>query len=823
MIRRKKTEKNQRPAKIAVFVSDLFDFYQKQMIEGIRYQASLENIKIILINGGPLDSPVAEGKYKNFIYNHISDKIIDGIIFFSGSLINYIGFENYINFIAQFNNFRKISIGIKVPGMPSIVVNNKAGTYKLVTHLIKEHHCKRIVFIKGPEKNEEAEERFNGYCEALTDNHIVIDKKLIYPGEFQKESGVRAIISLLKEKVKFDSIAGVDDYTCIGVYEVLKEKKNEFFKKVKIVGYDDIALCTSITPTLTTVRQPLFEMGETSVQIMKKMLLNKEVDDIYTIPTNIILRESCGCSVNQRFLQLFHNPVQKTGKDLETLINVIYKEISDKFNLTLIKNSTSNFLKNIRSSITLIVKSIIHNTPIAIQKKFPALFNMTMRQGVSPALWTNILLIILDNYIHSGFSTAENQVIHHVWHTFHSVLYQIQVRILTNELVYKDFIDSILERTGDQLINVFNIDAIKRIIIDTFHDNHIKCQISLFKQGSFYRYSEIFLQMFNDRRNVVLFKTNTLSPVNLEEIDSNTLLITILHKDYDPIGFCLFDLSEIDAISCDFLSNKISRSITGAWLMDAVTHHAKILEDEVAKRTEELNNANAKLKEKSFTDSLSGLKNRRFLMEVILPEIENFKRNLLYQKMHDDKRSQGRFNNYVILLLDIDHFKKVNDLYGHINGDIVIRKLSAILKQYVRKNDHIIRFGGEEFMIIFKNFHNDNDNAITKIDEIRAKIQNHQFKLGNDEFIQKTCSIGAMNYPANMEYPDNIHFMETISMVDSALYYAKDSGRNKSVYISVNQSIELDTAQKKLIITDIREARKQNLIECIILPGDVGN
>lgn len=164
------------------------------------------------------------------------------------------------------------------------------------------------------------------------------------------------------------------------------------------------------------------------------------------------------------------------------------------------------------------------------------------------------------------------------------------------------------------------------------------------------------------------------------------------------------------------------------------------------------------LKERNYIDGLTGLHNRKYLDDLIdikLPkEIE-----------------EG--NKYSILLLDVDYFKMVNDTYGHDAGDAILQKLSSIMKSNIGEDDAVIRFGGEEFLILLKD--NEGTKAQTVAEKINQDFEKVSFKFNNETF-NKTVSIGYSLFPT-----DTDHMWKCIKYADLSLYEAKETGRNKIV------------------------------------------
>jgi len=126
------------------------------------------------------------------------------------------------------------------------------------------------------------------------------------------------------------------------------------------------------------------------------------------------------------------------------------------------------------------------------------------------------------------------------------------------------------------------------------------------------------------------------------------------------------------------------------------------------------------------------------------------------------------------LMIDMDYFKKVNDTYGHKAGDIVLKKLSKILTDGVRESDIVIRYGGEEFLILLQNV-TDINAAKQVAEKIRQAVENTEIQT-EEANIKKTISIGISIFPDQCDKG-----WECIKYADLALYEAKRTGRNKVV------------------------------------------
>ncbi|QSZ40992.1 diguanylate cyclase [Sulfurimonas aquatica] len=157
-------------------------------------------------------------------------------------------------------------------------------------------------------------------------------------------------------------------------------------------------------------------------------------------------------------------------------------------------------------------------------------------------------------------------------------------------------------------------------------------------------------------------------------------------------------------------------------------------------------------------DYLTGLYNRRYF----------------FQNMNDyqiDVQNSGE--QFAIAMIDIDHFKKINDTYGHDVADKIIVFISEILRTSTSHRDIVARFGGEEFCVVLKNINR--YSALDILERIKDEVANYSFPLDADNFIKSTISIGAvMNSEESLE--------DSISQADLMLYNAKNKGRNQVVF-----------------------------------------
>jgi diguanylate cyclase (GGDEF)-like protein/PAS domain S-box-containing protein len=174
--------------------------------------------------------------------------------------------------------------------------------------------------------------------------------------------------------------------------------------------------------------------------------------------------------------------------------------------------------------------------------------------------------------------------------------------------------------------------------------------------------------------------------------------------------------------------------------------------------TKKLEILQVQLHEQAIRDPLTGAFNRRYLVETLEREMARAVRNQC---------------PLCLLIMDIDHFKVVNDTYGHLAGDYVLQKLTCLLQQSTRKSDIVCRYGGEEFVILMPD--SSIINALGRAEAWRSAVQQTPFQFAG-RMIEITVSMGV----ATTEKP-GITYDELLAQADQALYSAKETGRNRVV------------------------------------------
>lgn len=204
----------------------------------------------------------------------------------------------------------------------------------------------------------------------------------------------------------------------------------------------------------------------------------------------------------------------------------------------------------------------------------------------------------------------------------------------------------------------------------------------------------------------------------------------------------------IETGACDTISKPFHR----ADLLARLALHLK-----VKRLQDELRTKNASLARLSSLDELTGLNNRRYAMDVLSVEF---------------LRARRYGSPLAVIMADLDHFKAVNDTYGHQGGDAVLRGVGSLLSELLRSTDTGGRYGGEELLVVLPQ--NDGPGTAVFAERWRMAVEETPFASGEDRTISVTLSAGVAAYCAAFETPEAL-----VAAADRALYRAKDRGRNR--------------------------------------------
>lgn len=320
---------------IGLVIDQLVYEYQAELWHGVCHQAQERGINIVSYVGSTIDETDIQLMNQNKIYDFISNKRLQGIIVLISSVSSHVDRAGKEAFMKRLSSICPVvSVGDIFKEYPSIGVDNHKGMFDSINHLITQHGKRRIAFVGGPPASDEAQKRFGAYKEALRVNNIPYDEKLYYPGNFVFKSGIEAVDLLIEKKIPFDAVVAASDWMAFGAMHQLKEKGYDVPGKIAVSGFDNVESTYVSTPPLSSVKQPVYEMGKRAVDIVVNIIEKRDYEMCTIFPTEHIIRDSCGCLLAEKTPEQIsrdHDFTQSLArrKDLkESLLKILQGEIT---------------------------------------------------------------------------------------------------------------------------------------------------------------------------------------------------------------------------------------------------------------------------------------------------------------------------------------------------------------------------------------------------------------------------------------------------------------------------------------------------------------
>ena len=313
--------------RIGVVLNILDEEYQISVYKGIVQKAQEMGIELVCFQQENIriteDEPVSRFPNKEFFD-------LDGIILITSVITGNAEFITRADVERVWGNLPVVSVGQKIEGIPSVLIETEDSMKQLVEHLIITHNYRKFLFISGAEDHPDAEVReqifiktMEAYRPWFSDLEYTLKR-----GYFTEVAAIRAMGEYMDEVKRLpDVVVCANDNMAIGVYKYFKINCNALkTKECAVTGFDDIPQARFEIPSLTTVHQPLNEIGSKSMELMDKLVNGEKIPDQVFIESRVVFRKSCGCkggkddfaSDEEQFRAMQANYVQS-----ETLLRMV--------------------------------------------------------------------------------------------------------------------------------------------------------------------------------------------------------------------------------------------------------------------------------------------------------------------------------------------------------------------------------------------------------------------------------------------------------------------------------------------------------------------
>lgn len=571
---------------IGFLTESLGSIYQSSCWIGASDEAIKRGYSLICFAGGSLSKSSWDPyePQRNAIYNFVDTKRLKGLII-TGSIGNFITSVDFEKFYSRFASIPMVCLGPGMQSVTSILVDNSNGIRELISHLIEVHSCRKIAFVRGPEGNQEAEQRLKIFREVLLEYGITPDDKLIIPGDFSRDSGAKAVHYLIDNYGRsFDALVGANDDIALGALKAFQELHIRVPDEVLVVGFDDIEESGFSAPPLTTVRQPFYEMGAKAIEVLLNRIENVNMPSIITVPATVTTRQSCGCfrldSTNDIKFDIPSDEISSVQRQLfyEEIASIMEQSrmsVTGVINPQLIQEFSNSFFDEITGANPGGFLPVVNKVA----------WMLALAGGDTPGLLKSInVMRQLANAFYCGKIPLQTE---ELFQSATLAIADAAARAQAHRRLNADRQASLLRNAGQAIASAFDFEKLLSVI----NSELVKLTINEF-WISLYTVFEPgvkYLKLQSGRSNgrfldlseiAVDFRAPSLVPEGVMSIEKpRSLLIEPLFFKEDQIGIIVFDILWCrDGLTYEILRQHISSSLKGALLMKKVQEQALALE-----------------------------------------------------------------------------------------------------------------------------------------------------------------------------------------------------------------------------------------------------
>jgi diguanylate cyclase (GGDEF)-like protein len=622
---------------------------------------------------------------------------------------------------------------------PSISADNVTGIRQAVEHLVSVHGHRHIAFIAGhPDDKGDSETRLQAFRAAAIDYGLDIDPRLIAEGLHSAPGGYVAAQRILKSSAKFTALIASNDTSAIGAIRAIRETTLRIPRDLAVIGFDDQPSALAQVPSLASIHVPLLEMGQQAVIMMVDHLRGRHELESIQIPTRLIPRQSCGCLpqiVSSAADEKPRSPKADKrsrlhGQDVRTIPQHIVEEMMAALPHLLRFPFGERTYRFCTSLVEAFHTSLKEGSPDTFQKNLLAFLQETELSDENIDVWQNSISVLRREMLKLPVTWRKaetKRLAEDMLHLARSAISESAQRQVYRHQYHKQIADQMLGEFTSRLSAILDERQVVEILEDNLGEIGIKhTRVALFEpdKDDPVAWSVILnphLEPVTQR-----FPSRGFPPPGLYPADEllNVIILPLVFQQ-ESLGYIAFDAGNLEP--CATIARQLASTLKTSRL------HAQVIE-------------------LSLKDALTSIHNRRYFDLFLNNEV---------------KRSVRLGNGLAIILLDIDHFKKYNDTFGHQAGDKVIQNVARCIIEGRRTTDVAARIGGEEFALILPETQAEGAQIVAeKIQEVMRTSPDFEHPI--------TVSIGISALSGV-----DVDAKTLVKEADLALYEAKQTGRNR--------------------------------------------
>lgn len=754
---------------IGFLADDVDSFFTREAIRGGELGAMAIDANLFVFPGMYLDDRKFSEDHStyeyqfNTLFDFAKDKKLDIIYVMLGLIGSRVGAEKRAEFLEQYTGIPVVTLYTETEGYPSIIFDNRVAFMAGIRHLIRDHYARSIGYVSGPKTNVDAMERLNAYLDVLREQGIPYNEDLIIYGNFE-ENVEDQVCELVKKHPELDALVFANDQMALGGYRALAKLNMRVGQDILVMGFDNSDFAANLNPPLTTVEANEAELSYEAVIHAKDFIAHKENTNI-EIETHLVHRSSCGCysfdfmSVADQIGISDLYTAKTAEKSIEKIHTYLFGSFASGCVLNALDERIGRFVHVLRKMYR--EKNIPEYKPDA-EEIFSDFTGLSLFRYTTYELFTNFLsacksLMYKDADTEMQLETAD---------FFDELFRTLAMSGWKLYITQKETMNRSFKIINDLTVNMFGknskgelpfesaLDSISTIGVDSACLYLYDTPVIHTRNDHFDKPDNIkFVAYYKDGRSRRVDKDHSQVPVSTifsnpvmpDDTRSTVLLLPLFS------GEELFGIMECEAHS-EYFQNilPVSRQISVAVKTMFLLHQQEHIQEELRKNLDKISQNNELLSRISKTDPLTGLFNRRGFMDAV-------------KELTGSPVSAGK--NAVLVYGDLDGLKKINDMYGHDEGDFAIKEAAVMLREAFRATDVISRFGGDEF-VVFAIMNKTDFEPVLK--QRLATIT----KIHNDD-IGKPYKVSLSTGVAECTFDENFNMDAMMNLADRKLYIEK--------------------------------------------------
>jgi phosphoserine phosphatase RsbU/P len=566
---------------LAILSDHVRNEYQNTILFGASDELREAGATVVLFAGGVLQSPDPSVAQRNALYDLVHPERIDGVIVLS-PLGNHIGPAELSAYCARFAPLPVCSVSVEMPATPCVLVDDASGMRQLLEHFVVAHRKRRVAFVRGPVGNVEAQRRYHAYRDVIDSHGIAFDAGLVTIGDFDAPSGVQAVRVLCDERrMQFDALIAANDNMAVGAMQALAERRIDVPGQIAVAGFDDIEEARFTTPPLTTVRQPLYDSGRRASRILLAMLRNEPHPNRVMMETQLILRESCGCIVDEAFAR--HSMSEfRTVESLASFVDSRRDELVD----ALAHAVPAEHARIANDWTAPLLDAFLADLRDSSGTRFAGLFADTLTRaaaaGGSVRAWDVVIVALRNTSMVAlgdplGTCRADDLL-----HRARVLIGDVRERVQAQHRIRRERSIRTLHETSAALMTAFDEDALVSAVANQLPLLQIPaCALSVYDStdAAAPRFARA-LFVYDDNNRIQVegegeFPAHALCPAGWVDARARTLIVQPLAFRGEQLGFGVFEMGPTNGVIYEGLRELVSAAIKGARLVRQVVEEEK--------------------------------------------------------------------------------------------------------------------------------------------------------------------------------------------------------------------------------------------------------